>query len=143
MKTIKFITLLLFTMSIMVSCEKETVRPPETIDISLSDNHKDVLLKRKGHWGEFDNRLHQSTYSSDSPNNCSFKGNSLHINFIKEINELNLYIRNNDTQVIFEDTFSAKKYSTYPIPLTFIKGEEYAIEIICGLEVYNITFTIQ
>ena len=143
MKNIKFISLLLFTMSIMVSCEKEIVELPETIDISLSDNQKDVLLKRKGHWGGTDNRFYQNTYSSDSPNSYSFEGNSLHINFNKEIKELYLCIRHNNKQEVFEDTFSARKNSSYSIPLTFIKGEEYEIEIIRGLEVYYLIFTIQ
>ena len=144
MKTLKHIFLLLFTISFITCCDKDKENViPESKDIILSDNHNNVLLKRKGHWGNSNNRVYQSTYSSDSPENCSFKGKSLHINFIKEIKELNLCIRNINTQEVFEDTFSAKKNSTYPIPLTFIKGEEYVIEIICGSELYYLIFTIK
>ena len=140
MKTIKFISLLLLTMSIMVCCEKETVEPTETKDISLSDNYKDVFLKRKGHWGPSNNRI--DTYSS-SLDNTFFENASLTVRFKNEIENLTLYINDSDDQVIFEDKISARKNSSYSIPLTFIKGEEYEIEIIRGLEVYYLIFAVQ
>ena len=124
MKTIKFISLLLFTMSIMVCCEKETVEPSETIDISLSDNDKDVYLKRKGHWSQSNNRI--DTYSSYQ-DNTFFENTSLSVRFKNEIERLTLYINDSDDQVIFEDEVSAGKNSSYNIPVTFIKGKKYNI----------------
>jgi len=140
MKTIKFISLLLLTMSIMVCCEKETVEPTETKDISLSDNYKDVFLKRKGHWGPSNNRI--DTYSS-SLDNTFFENASLTVRFKNEIEKLTLYIYDSDNQVIFEDEISARKNSSYNIPISFSQGEEYLIEVTSKTESYYLNFTIQ
>ena len=140
MKTIKFISLLLLTMGIMVCCEKETVEPTETKDISLSDNYKDVFLKRKGHWGPSNNRI--DIYSS-SLDNTFFENASLTVRFKNEIEKLTLYIYDSNNQVIFEDEILARKNSSYNIPISFSQGEEYLIEVTSKTESYYLNFTIQ
>ena len=127
-------------MSIMVCCEKETVEPTETKDISLSDNYKDVFLKRKGHWGPSNNRI--DTYSS-SLDNTFFENAPLTVRFKNEIEKLTLYIYDSDNQVIFEDEISARKNSSYNIPISFSQGEEYLIEVTSKTESYYLNFTIQ
>ena len=143
MRTLKNLFLLLFTISVFTCCDKDNDNViPENKDIILSDNNSNVFLKRKGHWGSYDNRLYQYTYSSDSQKSSSLVGMSLHINFMKELKNLNLYI-NNNAQVIYEDTFSTRKNSSYSIPLTFIQGEIYELEITTGKEAYYLIFSIQ
>ena len=124
----------------MVSCKKETVELPETIDISLSDNQKDVLLKRKGHWGGTDNRI--DTYSS-SLDNTFFENAFLTVRFKNKIEKLTLYIYDSDNKVIFEDEISARKNSSYNIPISFSQCEEYLIEVTSNTESYCLNFTIQ
>ena len=150
MKTLKHIFLLLFTIIAITCCNKnndavipESTVTLENIDIILSDNHNKALLKRKGHWGNTDNRLYESTYSSDSRESYFLTGSSLHINFINEIKELNLCIKDNNAQVIFEDTFSTEENLSYSIPITFVQGGKYEIEITNGAEAYYLIFTIQ
>ena len=154
MKTLKHIFLLLFLISVITCCDKDNdkviteskdiiLSDNHNKDIILSDNHNNVFLKRKGHWGGTDNRIYQSTFSSDISESYSFKGSSLHLNFIKELKELNLYIKNINTQVIYEDTFSCEKDSSYSIPVTFFQGEEYVIEVTNGQEAYYLIFIIQ
>jgi len=144
MKTLKHIFLLLFLISVITCCDKDNDKViTESKDIIISDNHNNVFLKRKGHWGGTDNRIYQSTFSSDISESYSFKGSSLHLNFIKELKELNLYIKNINTQVIYEDTFSCEKDSSYSIPVTFFQGEEYVIEVTNGQEAYYLIFIIQ
>ena len=138
MKTIKFIFLLLFTMSLIVCCEKESVEPVVT-DISLSDNYRDVYLKRRGHWGSTDNRAYPDSYEITA----SMRGSMLTLKFENEIEELRLQIKESGNKVILDKIISSKSNSSYNIPVTFVQNKTYMLEVSNNLHFYYLEFIVK
>ena len=137
MKTIKHIFLLLLTMSIMVCCEKETVEQ-EITEISLSDNYRDVYLKKRGHWGSMDNRIY--TYSYDEK--VIMRGCLLTLKFEKEVVDLRILIMDTDNQVILDEIISGDKKSSYIIPIEFTQDKWYTIMVSNNSDYLYLPFTI-
>ena len=139
MKIIKLTFLFMLTISAFTCCDKENIEPAVT-DMSLSDSQKDVFLKKKGHWGTSNNRVNTHNNSLED---VYFESSPLAVKFKNEIEELTLYIKDSDEQVIFEDIISAKSNSSYAIPVSFIQNKKYYLEITYYSEDYYLGFTIQ
>ena len=129
MKTIKLISILLLTMSIVVCCDKEAVEPIPVVEpmasgeISLSDSYKNVFLNKRGHWGAGNDRV--STYSGK----VYMTGSTLVLHFEGKVADLRLRLKDSDNQLILNEIISGDKNSSYTIPVTFIQDKWYMLEV--------------
>ena len=128
MKTLKHISLLLLAMSIMVCCGKDDIDSTindstVTDEISLSDSYKSVFFSKKGHRGLGNDRF--STYTGTT----FMSGSALTVHFERKVADLRLFLTDSDNQIILNETISVDKKSSYTLPITFIQGKRYMLEV--------------
>ena len=140
MKTIRLLFLLLFTMNILISCDKDHNDPNETEvtnEISLSDSYKNVFLNRRGHWGAGNDRV--STYAGIT----YMRGSALTVNFERNIVDLRLMLKDSENQVILDEMITSDKNSSYTIPVTFIQNKWNILEVSYNSDDLYLEFIIE